>query len=153
MNNLEHGKCPLPHMRVKTAKIRLCIRPVWSGHSLCAYRINCIDRQKKTKHHWSFSVSMSPLPWAKARTLRIVSLICPISVNVLLFGNSTESYENNVKFSRQFIITLHKESVFNLTFSWHSFPHCWVMWILVLWYQWDRSKESQIYLVSSRTTD
>ena len=28
---------------------------------------------------------------------RMVSLICPISVNVLLFGNSTESYENNVK--------------------------------------------------------
>ena len=28
---------------------------------------------------------------------QVISLICPISVNVLLFGNSTVSYENNVK--------------------------------------------------------
>ena len=28
---------------------------------------------------------------------QVISLICPISVNVLLFGNSTVSYENNAK--------------------------------------------------------
>ena len=56
---------------------------------------------------------------------QVISLICPISVDVLLFGNSTLSYENNVKiFEAVHNYIKKKVSVFNLTFSWHSFPHC-----------------------------
>ena len=33
----------------------------------------------------------------RQKLLRTISFICSISVNVLLFGNSTVSYANNVK--------------------------------------------------------
>ena len=86
----------------------------------------CICCSTETADHFLLEC---PLYHGQRQELfQVISLICPISVDVLLFGNSTVIYENNVKiFEAVHNYIKKKVNVFNLTFSWHSFPHCWVM--------------------------
>ena len=55
----------------------------------------CICGSTETADHFLLEC---PLYHGQRRELfQVISLICPISVDVLLFGNSTVIYENNVK--------------------------------------------------------